>query len=163
VATTEARRSPEATELDDAGGSDMNAEGRRSRATALAVAGILLGVVGIVGYFAIVLQLGDRLPWVRNEAVPNWLLVGIGLALSAVAVVRSRRRLLPGVLLGLNGALALAFAGFLYIASAVPPASGPPIGAPAPGFALVDRGGQTVRLEDFRGAPLLLVFYRGHW
>ena len=24
-------------------------------------------------------------------------------------------------------------------------------------------GGQTVRLEDFRGAPLLLVFYRGHW
>ncbi|TMA62512.1 MAG: redoxin domain-containing protein [Deltaproteobacteria bacterium] len=45
----------------------------------------------------------------------------------------------------------------------MPPASGPPIGAPAPAFALVDQRGGTVRLEDFRGAPLLLVFYRGHW
>jgi peroxiredoxin len=47
--------------------------------------------------------------------------------------------------------------------SASPSAPGPPVGAPAPAFALVDQRGKIVRLEDFRGAPLLLVFYRGHW
>ena len=26
-----------------------------------------------------------------------------------------------------------------------------------------DPSGKTVRLSDFAGAPLLLVFYRGHW
>jgi peroxiredoxin len=51
----------------------------------------------------------------------------------------------------------------LYVFSVVPPAAGPPVGAPAPDFALRGQGGQTVRLEDFRGKPLLLVFYRGHW
>jgi hypothetical protein len=59
--------------------------------------------------------------------------------------------------------LAAAFAGLLYVAWVVPPADGPAIGRPAPGFALADQSGRTVRLEDFRGSPLLLVFYRGHW
>jgi cytochrome oxidase Cu insertion factor (SCO1/SenC/PrrC family) len=67
------------------------------------------------------------------------------------------------VLLALNGVVAGALAAFLYVALALPPASGPAVGAPAPTFALADQSGKTVRLEDFRGAPLLLVFYRGHW
>ena len=128
-----------------------------------AATGLGLGVVGVVGYFVVALRLGAWLPTVRNDAIPNWILVGLGLFLSAAAVVRARRRLLPGVLLGLNIALAAAFFSILYVVSAVPAAAGPSVGAPAPAFALVDQSGKTVRLEDFHGAPLLLVFYRGHW
>lgn len=143
--------------------SGMKDDVRRSRTLRPAAAGLALGVVGVVGYFVIALHLGARLPSVRNDAIPNWILVGLGLALSALAFVRARRRVLAGLLLGLNVALAGAFFSILYVVSAMPPASGPPIGAPAPAFALVDQRGGTVRLEDFRGAPLLLVFYRGHW
>ena len=32
-------------------------------------------------------------------------------------------------------------------------------GAPAPDFSLLDQGGQSVSLSDFRGGPVLLVFY----
>jgi hypothetical protein len=135
----------------------------RSRAALLAATGLGLGVLGVAGYFALVLGLGARLPSVRNYAIPNWIVVALGLALSVLAVARARRRLLAGVLLGLNVAVAAAFFEMLYVLSAVPPAAGPPIGALAPDFALPDQGGRTMRLEDFRGKPLLLVFYRGHW
>ena len=129
----------------------------------LAATGLVLGVLGVVGYFALVMGVGARFPWVRNHALPNWILVALGLALSVFAVARARRRLLAGILLGMNVALAAAFFGMLYVFSAMPPAAGPPVGAPAPDFGLRDQGGQTVRLGDFRGKPLLLVFYRGHW
>lgn len=136
---------------------------RRPGAPFLAVTGLALGVAGVAGYFLVALRLGAWLPSVRNDAIPNWLLIGLGLAVSALAVVRARRRILPVLLLGLNALLATGFAAILYVVSVVPPVSGPPIGAPAPSFALVDQSGRMVRLEDFRGAPLLLVFYRGHW
>lgn len=141
----------------------MKDDVRRPSRWLLAATGLLLGVVGVVGYFVVALHLGAWLPSVRNDAIPNWILVGLGLALSILAVVRARRRLVPGLLLGLNVAVAAAFSAMLYVVSVMPPASGPSIGAPAPAFALVDQGERTVRLEDFRGAPLLLVFYRGHW
>ena len=135
----------------------------RSRSTVLATAGLALGVAGVIGYFAVVLRFGAWLPSVRNYAIPNWVMIAAGLVLSALALARAQRRLLPGILLGLNGALTAWFAFVLYVFSAVPPAVGPSISAPAPSFALVDQSGKTVRLEDFRGSPLLLVFYRGHW
>ena len=141
----------------------MKDDVRRPSRWLLAATGLLLGVVGVVGYFVVALHLGAWLPSVRNDAIPNWILVGLGLALSILAVVRARRRLVPGLLLGLNVAVAAAFSAMLYVVSVMPPASGPSIGAPAPAFALVDQGERTVRLEDFRGAPLLIVFYRGHW
>ncbi len=136
---------------------------RRSSPSVLAAAGIALGVIGVVGYFVVAILLGARLPTVRNDALPNWVLVGLGLAFSAVAVARAQRRLLPLLLLGLNVSVAAAFWAVLYVVSVMPPASGPRVGAPAPAFALLDQNGQTVRLAGFRGAPLLLVFYRGHW
>ncbi len=34
-------------------------------------------------------------------------------------------------------------------------------GEPAPGFELVDVNGRRVRLEDFRGGPVVLAFLRG--
>ena len=135
-----------------------------------AVTGLLLGLAGVVGYFLVVFFLAARLPAVRNWARPNWLLVGAGLTLSTVGVWRtvSRRgefqyRLRAVGLAIANGALAGAFAWLLYGMSAVPPASGPAVGVPAPDFTMTDQDGRTVRLADFRGAPLLLVFYRGHW
>ena len=141
----------------------MKTGARPSGQTGLAAAGLAVGAVGVAGYFLVVLRLGAWLPSVRNHAVPNWFLVALGLALSALALVRAGRRVVPGVLLGLNVAVTAAFAAILYVVPVVPPVSGPALGAPAPAFALVDQSGRPVRLEDFRGAPLLLVFYRGHW
>jgi hypothetical protein len=143
--------------------SDMKDDARRSSPLVLAAIGLALGVVGVVGYLVVAFRLGAWLPSVRNDAIPNWMLVVLGLALSVLAFVRARRRVVPGILLLLNAGVAVAFALMLYVVSVMPPASGPAIGAPAPAFALVDQTGRTVRLEDFRGAPLLLVFYRGHW
>lgn len=141
----------------------MRDEVRRPSPPVLAAAGLALGAIGVAGYFVVAIFLGARLPAVRNDALPNWILVGLGLTLSAVAVVRARRRGLPALLLGLNISVAAAFSAMLYVVPAMPPASGPQIGAPAPAFALLDQSGRTVRLAAFRGAPLLLVFYRGHW
>ncbi len=38
-----------------------------------------------------------------------------------------------------------------------------PPGTPAPGFSLPDANGQPVSLRDFRGSPLVLVFYPLDW
>lgn len=127
--------------------------------------GLTLGLAGVLGYFLVVFWLAAWLPGVRNGAVPNWLVVAAGLALSirAGAHTTSGRRLLPGLLIGLNVLVAGVFAAILYVVPLVPAVEGPTVGADAPDFALADQSGRTVRLADFRGAPLLLVFYRGHW
>jgi len=131
----------------------------------LALAGLLLGIAGVVGYFVLLFRLGASLPGLRNSALLNWMVVALGLALSGLAVTRTAagRRTIPSVLLGFNVVAAGLFAFFLYGMLAVPPADGPAVGVPAPDFALSDQTGKTVRLADFLGAPLLLVFYRGHW
>ncbi len=135
-----------------------------SWAKGLAYGGTVLVLVGVLGYFAVVFYGAAWLPSVRNYAVPNWILVATGLALSIRAVVRSApRRRIPAILLGVNVGFAALFAALLYVLPALPPASGPAVGTPAPSFALADHTGKTVRLADFRGGPLLLVFYRGHW
>jgi hypothetical protein len=137
----------------------------RRAALALAALGLLLVLAGVVGYFVVVFRFGAWLPRVRNDAVPNWIFVVAGLVVSMLAMTRAvrGRRLVPGILLGLNVVLAVAFAGLLYVMPVVPEAQGPTIGAAAPGFALPDQTGKPVRLADFRGKPLLLVFYRGFW
>jgi hypothetical protein len=131
----------------------------------LALSGLVLGLLGVVGYFAVVLAVPALVPFVRDHAVPNWLLVVAGLVLSLTAVRRAApgRKVTAGVLLGANVSLAALFGVFLYVLLAVPAADGPEVGAPAPGWTLADQTGKTVRLADFRGAPLALVFYRGHW
>jgi len=133
------------------------------RSLPLALAGLVLGVVGVVGYFVFVIYLGPLFPGARNNALPSWLIVAAGLALSGLAVARANRRLLAGVLLVLNVAVAGLFASMIYVSFRVPPAQGPKVGAPSADFALADQTGTTVQLADFKGKPLLLVFYRGHW
>ena len=137
----------------------------RTRAALPAVAGLAIGLTAVVGYFVLVVRLGSWLPSVRNQPWPIWLVVAAGLALSVLAVRRASRgrRMLACVLLGANLLVAGAFAALLYVALVVPEATAPAVGTRAPGFALRDQAGRTVRLDDFRGSPLLLVFYRGHW
>jgi hypothetical protein len=135
------------------------------RTTLLAAGGGLLTLAGVVGYFVVGLHLAAALPWLRNHAVVSWVPVVLGGALAARAVARAPRgrRLVPSLLLAIDALLTVKFALFLYVVTAVPPATGPALGRPAPSFALPDQTGRTVRLEDFHGHPLLLVFYRGHW
>ncbi|GAA4184579.1 redoxin domain-containing protein [Gryllotalpicola kribbensis] len=42
-------------------------------------------------------------------------------------------------------------------------AGGLPVGTPAPDFSLPDASGRVVRLSDFRGRPVALVFYPLDW
>ena len=129
----------------------------------LAVAGFVLVIAAVVSYFAIVFHSGGHLAWVRNEAIPNWLAVAVGVAVAAVALRRDRGARLPKVLLAADVALAALFALFLYVVPAVPVAAGPTVAVAAPDFALRDQDGKSRTLAGFRGSPLLLVFYRGHW
>jgi hypothetical protein len=133
--------------------------------TLVAVVGATLVAAGVVAYFVVALHFGALLPRVRNDAIPNWLIVLSGLALCAVGVARARsgRRLVPGLLLGASLVVTGWFAAVLYVVTTVPATPGPAIGRPAPEFAASDQQGHTRNLADFRGAPLLLVFYRGHW
>ena len=125
--------------------------------------GVALVIAGVVGYFVAVVHFGAWLPRVRNDAIPNLIAVGLGLVLSLFAVIRARRRVLAGVLLAVSVLFAGAFGNMLYVFSALPPVAGPTIGAAAPDFTAPDQTGKTIRLADFRGHPLVLVFYRGHW
>src|SRR5207249_10358514 len=97
---------------------------QRRHAITLAALGLDLGLAGVVGYFVVVFRLAAWLPRVRNDAVPNWIVVVLGLVLSGRAVARAAggRRLVPGTLLGLNLVLAAGFAALLYVVPVVPPA-----------------------------------------
>jgi len=130
----------------------------------LAAMGLTFGLVGLASYFAVVF-LVPWLPTVRNHAGPNWLLIVAGLLLSLAAVMRATagHRFVPAALLGVNLTIAGVFATILYVVPVVPPATGPALGTAAPDFTLADQTGKPVRSSDFRGSPLLLVFYRGHW
>ena len=67
----------------------------------LALAGCVLVLAGVVGYFAVVLAVPALVPYVRNHAVPNWALVAMGLVISVLAVGRAGAWM-PRVLLGVN-------------------------------------------------------------
>jgi hypothetical protein len=129
----------------------------------LAVASLLLVLTGVIGYFVVVFRAAAWLPSVRNDALPNWILVAVGAGLSILAIRRAPSARSPKVLFGVNVGLAGLFAALLYVIPVVPAATGPALGTAAPDFALLDQNGSTVRLSDQRGAPVLLVFYRGHW
>jgi hypothetical protein len=134
------------------------------------ILGLTLGTVGLVVYGVAIYRLGAYMPSVRNDAIPSWLLLAAGIALSIIGVRRAFARpprydgsVVASAALGTNLIFASLLAWILYSMAPLPTIHGPEIGAPAPGFALQDQNGATVRLEDFRGSPLLLVFYRGHW
>lgn len=137
----------------------------KGSATAGALGGLACVLAGVLGYFVVLLGLPEAPPSIRTHALPNWALVAAGLGWSFAAFRRGAtgRRRLAGAALGANVVLAVFFAVFLYRFLAVPGADGPVIGGRVPDVALRDQAGRLVRLADFRGDPLLLVFYRGHW
>jgi len=142
---------------------ETNASAATRVSRRLAAGSVLLILGGVVGYFAVVFGSRGHLAWVRNGALPNWALVVIGLALALQAVRRDRGSRLAKIALGVDVVLAAGFAAMLYVMPLVPAATLPPVGRPAPDFKLYDQTGKAVALADFRGSPLLLVFYRGHW
>src|SRR6185369_12948812 len=94
----------------------------RPRALGPALLGLVLVVLGTVGYFVAVIELGAWLPDLRNRALPNWFVIAAGLLLSFVAVSRaSRGRKLPAIaILVLNLGLTGLWATMLYVKFVVP-------------------------------------------
>jgi hypothetical protein len=122
--------------------------------------GALISVIGLVSYFTFF----ARFPATRDIPWVNLALVCAGMALSALAV---RRRVsffsVTGFLL--SAASAGLLTAYVYVLSdQLPDTDGVvAIGAEAPAFELTDDTGAPVGLGDFRGAPLVVVFYRGFW
>ena len=144
---------------------------QRKRNTA-AWLGVALGLLGIVSFFAsIILGVGVRLPALRDSALLNLFLVGIGLGLSVVGIRHAvgrgathRGRILAPVLGALNVVLAVLFILMLYPFARLPEATdAPAVGRAAPNFTLADQTGAPVELASLRGKNVVLVFYRGHW
>lgn len=122
--------------------------------------GVLISVIGLVSYFTFF----ARFPATRDIPWVNLILVCAGMAVSALAI---RRRLsffsVTGFLL--SAASAGLLTAYVYVLSnQLPDTDGViAVGAEAPSFVLTDDTGATVDLEDFRGSPVVLVFYRGFW
>ena len=139
--------------------------------------GLILGLVAVVGYFAVVIQQDPSLKALLEWPVVNLGVLAVGVAFSIAGVRRAlgrssgspgRRFLARTMAIGLgavNLGLASLFCWYLFVYSYRLPeaAMAPAVDAPAPAFSLLDQRGQTVELEGYRGRNLLLVFYRGFW
>lgn len=130
--------------------------------------GPLVAAFGLVSYFLIFARFAvlRDFPWV------NLPLVLIGLYVSSVAVWRAFRRsgLFGGKILApLGWVVSFAFAALLVlyvfrITYSLPePTRATLEMVQAPDFELASSAGQTVRLSDFRGRKVALIFYRGFW
>ena len=135
-----------------------------------AIIGLLLGVLGIVTYFSLILTYDPEIQRWLDRPILNLLVIGVGLVLSCVGAYRAMARVHRGVVLAplaalVNIALAGVFVWWLFSYSyQLPPAAhAPTVGATAPDFALLDQTGQAVKLSSFRGRPVVLLFYRGFW
>jgi hypothetical protein len=135
-----------------------------------AFAGFLLGVAGIVVYFALVLTQDPALHRFLQTPLPNLAMIVLGLSLSIAGVRQALRgthrgRVVAPVLALLNVGFAGLFGWYLFSYSYRMPAAAraPVVGSVAPDFALRDQRGNEVRLSSLRGRPVVLVFYRGHW
>ena len=122
--------------------------------------GVLVSLVGLVSYFTVF----ARFPATRDIPWINLPLVFAGLVISILAV---RRRLsffsVTGALL--SAACAGLLTSYVFVLSnQLPDVEGVvAVGAEAPTFTLTDDTGSAVSLVDSRGAPVVLVFYRGFW
>ena len=130
--------------------------------------GPLVVFTGLVSYFMVFARFAALrdFPWL------NLPLVLLGAVLSAIGVRRafSRPEIFRGKVLGSLG-LALSlfltavfFAYVFWITYSLPVPSEATLAlVEAPDFSLVSNTGETVRLSDFKGRKVALVFYRGFW
>jgi len=122
--------------------------------------GALVSIIGLMSYFFVFARFAPLrdFPWI------NLPMVLIGLSVSIWAV---RRRLsfwsVSGALVSTLAA-SLLVAYVFFLSNQLPdPTRVVRVGDMAPSFALTDHSGKTVRLEDFEGSELVMVFYRGFW
>ncbi|MCP3982105.1 MAG: hypothetical protein GY716_22595 [bacterium] len=130
--------------------------------------GPLVTVVAVLSYFMFFAQF----PALRDVPWLNLPLTLIGVGLSALGVWRafSPNDLRRGKRLGPTGlvfsaALATVFCLYLFSWSYMlppPPERGLDLEA-ASSVELLDHDGRPVRLADYRGRRLVVVFYRGFW
>ena len=125
----------------------------------------------VLSAISLVLVLGGGLsyvalldvPFLRSTGLLAMLVMGVGTALSLVALVKARRPWTWAVA-GVNVLMTVTFTYYFFVYAVLPEAQGPPRLTRAPDFTVVDHLGQTVRLNDaLASGPVLLAFYRGHW
>ncbi len=130
--------------------------------------GPLVTLAGIVTYFLVF----ARFPVLRDFPWVNLPLTIAGMAISAFALQRAvthprtfRGRVSGSVGLALSLLLGAFFVLYIFRISYYLPAPTTTTLSleQAPDFALTATGGETVRLSDFRGRKVVLVFYRGFW
>ncbi len=130
--------------------------------------GPLVAFAGVVSYF----EVFARFPPLRDFPWVNLPLTLLGLALSALGLWRASRaaEVYRGKVLGSLGfafslllAAALVWYVFSFTYTVPPPTEATLALVDAPDFALAASTGDTVRLSDFRGRKVVLVFYRGFW
>ncbi len=129
--------------------------------------GPLVGFAAILSYFMVFARFPDLrdFPWV------NFPMALLGVGLSATAVWRAFRRsdIFRGKILAPLGLVISLIFGcfFLYYIfglSSLPGASDTTLQlTEAPEFSLTSSDGTTVRLSDFQGRNVALIFYRGFW
>jgi hypothetical protein len=132
--------------------------------------GLGLGVLAVGSFFvSIIFRLGP--PALRDTAIVQLVVIGLGLGVSVVGVRRAfgraairRGRVVAPTLGALNLGLAVFFVLLLFPFSTLPATpDAPPVGRAAPDFTLADQTGTAVQLAALHGKNVLLVFYRGHW
>jgi hypothetical protein len=122
--------------------------------------GPLIAMAGLVSYFVWAVHV----PSLRDSALLNLLLVGVGVALSVWALVHRRNwkswlglvvAVLPAVLL----------VAYVFVLSNMLPKAetAARVGEIAPRLELPDHTGAMVSVDDFSGRRVLVVFYRGFW
>lgn len=131
-------------------------------------AGFGVVLFAFLSYFFIFSQF----PVTRNFPWLNLLLFVAGFALLWRGLRRrwSRPERYRGRIAGpaLSAVSLFVFGFFLFynfaFSAQLPESKGAPkVGDVAPDFTLPDQDGKPVKLSDFRGQPVLLVFYRGYW
>lgn len=130
--------------------------------------GPLLTFTGAVTYFVVF----ARYPVLRDFPWLNlpWVLLGMILAFFAMRRAFDKTSVYRGKVLGSLGFLFSLFVGGMfgwyvfYYSYTVPEPTAETMNLEAaPDFQLVDQNGRQVRLTDFRGQNVVLVFYRGFW
>lgn len=129
--------------------------------------GLLVTVAGALSYFLFFV----RFPPLRDFPWVNLPLVVLGLGLSTLGVWRAflqpavfRGRVFAPLGFAFSLLLATAFVFYIFWLSDLPEASDVARNlVRAPDFALASTDGETVRLSDFLGEKVVLVFYRGFW
>ncbi len=129
--------------------------------------GPLVAFAGVVSYFEVFARFAALrdFPWV------NLPLMVLATALSALGLRRCLRhsklrgKVIAGLGLAFSLLLTAAFVAYVFwITYFLPAPSEVALGlVQAPDFALTSSTGETVRLSDFAGRRVALVFYRGFW